>query len=453
MSGPKVVRVVTREEIIAICETHLTELREAVSRWEKVGKRNDLLTEDDVGKTRKHLKELEALLSKDRFVDLRNEVPREIEFLNTDMERRIEAAAKKKADAQLRRRRIESMAAQKLDEVKKLGTALPDDLHVKLQRVAAGSVDEKIAEHILAEVLAGLAQSKPGSGLTDEQQVLADKLRGGGEVTSFASWLEKQPSASEDSARNLDAAFAELRMLGGDKAADALSVRQAVVAGETSQAKQRMMADTLQLEISAAIEKRRDEVRALSALEAKVAELEALELPAATPLVAEARGALQREDASTAVSLSKRVADVIDAERKARALAAKRRAILKTLAELGYEAREGMETAWVKDGRLVMRRAANPEMGVEVRGAEQLQFRPVRFGSEASANDRSRDRDIETVWCSDFYKLHEHVLRERGELKIERSTPVGQMRVLFEVESVVSDQRRTTSAPLKTRER
>ncbi len=117
-------------------------------------------------------------------------------------------------------------------------------------------------------------------------------------------------------------------------------------------------------------------------------------------------------------------------------MAAKRRAILKTLADLGYEAREDMETAWVKDGRLVMRRAANPEMGVEVRGAEQLQFRPARFGSEASANDRSKDRDIETVWCSDFDELHKHVLGEQGELKIERLTPVGTTPVLFEVESV-----------------
>lgn len=453
MSGPKVVRVVTREEIIAICEARLTELREAVSRWERVGQRNDLLTEDDVAKTRTRLKELEALLSKDRFADLQKEVPLEVDFLKADMEQRIKAAAKKKADAQLRRRRIESMAAQKLDEVKKRSAVLPGDLRVKLERVAAGSVDEKSAEGILAYVLARMAQNQPEAGLTDEQKDLAAKLRGGGEVTSFTSWLDKQPSASEECARNLEAAFAELRMLGGHMAGEALSARQAVVTGENSEAKQRMMADTLQIEISAAIQKRRDEVRTFSALEAKVAELEGLGLPAANSLITETRGALQREDAAMAAPLSKRVSDAIDAERKTRALAAKRRAILKTLADLGYEARDGMETAWVKDGRLVMRRATNPEMGVEVRGAEQLQFRPVRFGSEASANDRSKDRDIETVWCSDFDKLHKHVLAEQGELKIERSTPVGAMPILFEVESVVSDQRRTTTAPLKTRER
>ncbi|BBI42545.1 hypothetical protein ALP64_204920 [Pseudomonas syringae pv. actinidiae] len=34
MSGPKVVRIVTREEIIAICEGHLQRLERAVNRWQ-----------------------------------------------------------------------------------------------------------------------------------------------------------------------------------------------------------------------------------------------------------------------------------------------------------------------------------------------------------------------------------------------------------------------------------
>lgn len=450
MSGPKVVRVVTREEIVAICEARLAELREAVSRWEKVGQKNDLLTEGDVSKTRARLKEIEALLSKDRFVDLQKDVPREIEFLKADMVQRIEAAAQKKADAQLRRRRIESMAALKLDELKKRDTALPDDLRVKLEQVAAGSFDEKSAEGILAEVLARTAQIKPATGLTEEQRTLADRLRGGGEVTSIDTWLKTQPSTSEHGVRKLDAALEELRMLGGDKVAEVLAARAAALTGETSETKQSMMADTLQLEMSAAIKKCRDEIETLSILAAKVTELETLGVPAAAPILAEAHGVLQRQDASIAGSITKRLADVVEAERKARALAAKRRAILKTLADLGYEAREGMETAWVQDGRLVMRRATNPEMGVEVRGSEQLQLRPVRFGSEASANDLSKDRDIETVWCSDFDKLHKHVLAGRGELKIERSTPVGATPVLFEVESISVGGRREATAPLKT---
>lgn len=453
MSGPKVVRVVTREEIIAICEGQLAALREAVSRWEKVGKRNDLVTEDEIAKTRGRLKEIEALLSKDRFLDLQKQVPLETEFLKADMQRRIQAAAKKAADAQLRKRRIESMAAQKLEEVKTSGFTVTNDLRARLERAAAGSLDEKSAEAVLAEVIACQAQGGKGAGLTEEQRTLSERLRGGGAVVSITSWLAKQPSAVEDCSRKLDAALAELRMLGGHEAADRLLARQAVVVRESSEAKQRMLADTLELDVSAAIQKRRDEVKVLADFATKVAELENLLLPTAVQLLNEARDVMRREDATTAGSLVKRVTELVENERKARALASKRKAVLKTLADLGYEAREGMETAWVTDGRLVMRRAANPEMGVEVRGADQLQFRPVRFGSVASSNDRSKDRDIETIWCSDFGKLHEQVLAEHGELQIERSTPVGAVPVLFEAESGTSVGRRSLAVPLKTKER
>ncbi|MGE8334829.1 hypothetical protein, partial [Pseudomonas laurylsulfatiphila] len=34
MSGPKVVRIVTREEILAICDGHLQRLELALARWQ-----------------------------------------------------------------------------------------------------------------------------------------------------------------------------------------------------------------------------------------------------------------------------------------------------------------------------------------------------------------------------------------------------------------------------------
>ena len=130
------------------------------------------------------------------------------------------------------------------------------------------------------------------------------------------------------------------------------------------------------------------------------------------------------------------------------------RAILTTLTELGYEVRDGMETAWVNDGRLVMRRAANPEMGVEVKGAvgaDQLQFRPVRFGAADAKSDRANDRDIEALWCSDFNKLHKRVQAEKGEFKIEKTMSVGAVEVLFVAEREGSETRQIVAAPLKSR--
>jgi hypothetical protein len=52
MSGPKVVRIITREEIIAICKDHLAQLEAALRRWERVGRRNALLSDKDIESTR-----------------------------------------------------------------------------------------------------------------------------------------------------------------------------------------------------------------------------------------------------------------------------------------------------------------------------------------------------------------------------------------------------------------
>jgi hypothetical protein len=93
--------------------------------------------------------------------------------------------------------------------------------------------------------------------------------------------------------------------------------------------------------------------------------------------------ALAVGDAATAEALIKQITAVVEQERKVLASKAQRSAIVSALKELGYEVREGMETVAPHDGKVIWRRAANTEMGVEVggiHGGGRVQFRPVRFG-------------------------------------------------------------------------
>jgi hypothetical protein len=215
-----------------------------------------------------------------------------------------------------------------------------------------------------------------------------------------------------------------------------------------------MLVDTLMLEIAKATHARREHSKQLNLLAEQAAQLGAATSSAARSLTERARTVLAREDGQAAGKLTSEIREFIAHERKTMAAAAKRRAILTTLAELGYEVREGMETAWVKEGKLVMRRAANPQMGVEVKGAvgaDQLQFRPVRFGAAGAKSDRANDREIETLWCADFGKLHKRVEAEKGDFKIDKATPVGAVEVLFIVEPESPDTRRGTTGPLNSR--
>ena len=163
---------------------------------------------------------------------------------------------------------------------------------------------------------------------------------------------------------------------------------ESALAETLSPERQRMLSDSLLMEVGQTRNQYRERVQQLGQLREQAAQLTFLQCAAAEQISKRTEEVLAREDARAARGLIAEIATLIAAERKALATAAQRSALLSALTELGYEVREGMQTAWAKEGRVVLRRAAIPEMGVEImtsQGAERLQFRPVRFGAATSA--------------------------------------------------------------------
>jgi hypothetical protein len=107
----------------------------------------------------------------------------------------------------------------------------------------------------------------------------------------------------------------------------------------------------------------------------------------------------------------------------------RRRVVLEGLASLGYEVSEGMMTAWVAGGRVVLRKPANPGYGVELSDGSQadvMQVRAVGIGNPVEVRDAGRDRDMEAIWCSEFGRLQSLVAKAGGSVVIEGARPVGQ---------------------------
>jgi hypothetical protein len=112
-----------------------------------------------------------------------------------------------------------------------------------------------------------------------------------------------------------------------------------------------------------------------------------------------------------------------------------------------------METGKPVDGRLVLRRANNPEMGVEIAGgsaSSRLQLRPVRFAPAGAAADTGKDRDVETIWCSDFDTLQDRLRKLDADVAIERATAIGVTPVMI-VETADTSELRRVEAPNLTR--
>jgi hypothetical protein len=102
--------------------------------------------------------------------------------------------------------------------------------------------------------------------------------------------------------------------------------------------------------------------------------------------------------------------------------------VLKGLAELGYKVSEGLETAWARDGKVVIKRASQPDYGVELGGradSGRVQMRTVAFRSANIPAEEVRDRDAETTFCDDVTKLKTRFAEAGGEIIIERALPVG----------------------------
>ena len=116
---------------------------------------------------------------------------------------------------------------------------------------------------------------------------------------------------------------------------------------------------------------------------------------------------------------------VLDAGTKAAAAHARRAAVLQGLAKLGYAVHEGMETAWVESGRVVVQKPNLDGYGVELSGppdAERLQVRTVALEED---RDTSRDLDAEHLWCGDFTKLKDDLALAGSRVLVDRALGVG----------------------------
>jgi len=102
-----------------------------------------------------------------------------------------------------------------------------------------------------------------------------------------------------------------------------------------------------------------------------VAELKQYAGNAEKTLIDRAQDVLHRPDGRAAQELIVEVGATIDRARIAVAVASRRNAVLEGLAALGYEVREGMETAWASNGNVMLRNAHRPDYGVKLSGGAE----------------------------------------------------------------------------------
>lgn len=409
MSGPKVVRIVTREEILEICAGLLARVDAALAEWTRIGRRNDCIDDQALAAATARRAALAALIAADRFMHLQKQAPIEEAFLRDDVQVRLAKVAAEQAAARSRGRRQREAAASLLRTLRAGGDALDPGLEHRLERGEADALAEGF------QLLAGRSAAPTAS------RDLAQRLSEGASIRPVADWLSTRPVSDIDPAvARIDARIAELSPLVDEPTSAIWSVRLDE-ALDADPARRGLLLDGLDVATGRALTEARRRASVVIDLDLLAAELDAAGLPTAA-----LRDGLKEIGPDAIAGRIDEGRAALEAHRHARASAARRAAVLEGLAGLGYEVSEGMRTAWAQDGRLVVRSAARPDYGVEVSAAgERMQMRPVAFDAGGVGPDPARDSDAETIWCGDVTALQGLLGDEGGGLVIEKSLPIG----------------------------
>ena len=88
MSGPKVVRVVSREELVSQCNLLLARLDQSVVLWKEACESIGQFGQSDLDKVVARRNELESLFRSDRFQEFTRDANSEVAFLEADIGKR-----------------------------------------------------------------------------------------------------------------------------------------------------------------------------------------------------------------------------------------------------------------------------------------------------------------------------------------------------------------------------
>jgi hypothetical protein len=87
-----------------------------------------------------------------------------------------------------------------------------------------------------------------------------------------------------------------------------------------------------------------------------------------------------------------------------------------------------METAWVQNGSVVLKRTLESGYGVEISGkidSGRVQMRTVAFRHPGKNIEAERDEAAETSFCSDISKLQQEFADAGNQILVERALAIG----------------------------
>lgn len=429
MSGPKIVHIVTKQEVMEICRGRIAAVQDMIERWRKCASHHVVLTEEKEKAIESRLLAIIKLFEREQFNDVQKNCSIEIAAVQTDISRIQNEAIEKAVLERSIRRRLQYTAETLVKTFEAEGCQIPEELSDIVSSVlTANKVELDIITSTLNRILTEytLSSSKEEK-VNPLQKELSVRLAEGEKFQTLTDWkiLHDKDEKTTENDRRLDKLLAEIEAMDSKAEAQPFLDRVTLITKESLPSQRSLLTDSLILDLVAHSNRRKIKEQAIVSMQEIRCELRRLSSKEAKHIESLLTNAIDSEDITSSKLLNNKGIELIKKEAKAMVGMFRREAILKGLAELGYEIRENMATAWAKDGRIVVKKPHEKSYGVELGAIEDAERLQVQLVSLEQSNKDSQDRDRETIWCSEFYRLKDLLEKSGTALHIEKALPIG----------------------------
>ncbi|WP_291960719.1 hypothetical protein [Maribacter sp.] len=420
MSGPKVVRIVTPQERKIIKDRWLTRLKHALVRIEDYAENNNLLGKE----LRKGLLETHehyANLTINDYRQIEQEVPQQIVYLNAELKKLKHKVASERTTDWDTFRHLKSTH----NELK----ALSKEKNIIIEAFNAPSIITKShlktyksqVDHLYEVLQKSISKADE---LSKGQLELQERLAVGESMLSVTDWKAKLPK-TKSRLKKLEDTLKEMYVneMSQEKIQTLINRCGQLDANDLNY---EVQLDSLIID---AADFTKNELALREAREDLNNSLLLIQtLDEDFKFVPQWTETLQSSELNLLLETAEKARTFYENTSESRIVEARRIAIKSALEKAGYAINENMQTAWVENGRLVVKKATNSLYGVEIMSPTNLsriQARVVADENRSNERSPSLDKNEEETWCNDINEIKTLLADENLDIIIDKMEEPG----------------------------
>lgn len=418
MSGPKVIRIVTPAERKLIKQRWLTRLKNKIEQVKAYAIKHNMFTEELQAALDETL-EYYQNISEDDYRKIEREVSGQIEFLDKEKKNLVKKVVKFRTSKWESFKNLKSTHNELRFLLKNKNIDFQDfDTPSNINEIEEYRKKVNYLYDLLKEA------SFDSQTLTDEQKAIQERLSSGDSLLSVQKWRSNRPKVVSR-LKKLENALKEMYIseISQNKIQEFMDCCTEL---DEEAPNYDLLLDSLTIQVAEFSKNQLALREAKEELKTAIDQLESLELN------------LSFIDKWVTLLDSDNLDDIKDILEKAKYLYAeisekiiietRRKAIKKALQDAGYEVNDTMETAWVENGSLVVKKAKSSLYGVEFmspKNLSRIQARVIADKNRSHERSPNLDKNQEEVWCDEFHDIKAILESQNLSIVIDKAEEAG----------------------------